>query len=320
METFYINSHGIKVIQKKKPQSGVKEGFEVFVLGLEEWDKVPPMLTAQIQLLDWLERLRVREAGELERIGREASLHFRPHFDRLNAHVHYVCLRDIDEQRKERPIRFFLTTNVFIMLGWNGVTSEHLKDWAESGTLTTPLDLACALGLRVLRHHQKQLESIEDQMDLIEEKILLSPMPWQLKQIITMHRRLLVLKRSINAHQSVFDRFKNIQKLQYGDLQEKLAFEMVQATLSVHQTHEMIESLREAYQAAVDNRANDIMKVLTLVATIILPITLLTGFFGMNFEFMPFLHQAYGMAVFYVLSAIIFLVVMIYFWKKNWLH
>ncbi|MDR3585292.1 MAG: hypothetical protein P4L59_08215 [Desulfosporosinus sp.] len=99
METFYINPEGIKVIQKKKPQSGVQEGFEVFVLGLEEWDKVPPVLSDQIQGLDWLGRLRVREVSELAKKVREGSLHFRPHFDRLNANVHYVCLRDIDEHQ-----------------------------------------------------------------------------------------------------------------------------------------------------------------------------------------------------------------------------
>ena len=320
METFYINPQGIKVIQKKKPQSGVKEGFEVFVLDLDQWDKVPPILSAQIQESDWLERLRVRETGELEKKVREGSLHFRPHFDRLNPNVHYACLRDIDEQKKERPIRFFLTTNVFIMLGWNGITAEHLSEWAQSGTLTTPLDLACALGLRVLRHHQKQLEMMEDQVDILEGTILMAPRPRQLNHIISMHRKILVVKRSLNAHQSVFERFKNIQKSQYGDLQGELILEMTQILLSVHQTHEMIESLREAYQAAVDNRANDIMKVLTLVATIILPITLLTGYFGMNFEFMPFIHDTYGIFVFYGLSIFIFLVVMFYFWKKKWLH
>jgi len=320
METFYISLQGIKIIQKEKPQSEVKEGFEVFVLGLEEWDKVPFVLSDQIQTSDWLERLRVRETGELEKKVREGSLHFRPHFDRLNENVHYVCFRDIDEHKKERPIRLFLTSKVCVLLGWNGLTQEHLTEWAQSGTLATPLDLACALGLRVLRHHQKYLEMTEDQMDLIEEKILLAPLSWQLKQIISLRRKILVSKRSLNAHQSVFGRFKNIQKVQYGDLQEELILEMTQASLSVHQTHAMIESLREAYQAAVDNRANDIMKVLTLVATIILPITLLTGFFGMNFKYMPSIYQPYGIVVFYGLSVLIFLVVMIYFWKKKWLH
>lgn len=156
-------------------------------------------------------------------------------------------------------------------------------------------------------------------MDLVEEKILLAPLPWQLKRIISLHRNILGLKRSLIAHQSVFERFKNIEKSQYGDLQEQLILELTQATLAVFQTHEMIESLRGAYQAAVDNKANEIMKVLTMVATIILPITLLTGYFGMNFDFMPFVQQPYGILVFYGLSSVIFLVVMIYFGKKKWI-
>jgi len=319
METFHINLQNIKVIQRKKPQAGVKDGFEVFVLGLEEWDKVPPMLSAQIQQTDWLERLRAREASELKRKAREGTLIFRPHFDRLNVNVYYVCLRDIDEQKNERPIRFFLTPNIFVLMGWSGITQEHLREWSQSGTLTTPLDLACSLGLRVLRHHLKHLEIIEDQQDLVEEQILLGPLPWQQTRIISLHRKILGLKRSLNAHQSVFERFKNIEKSQYGDLQEQLILELTQALLAVHQTHEMIESLREAYQAAVDNKANEIMKVLTLVATIILPITLLTGFFGMNFDIMPFIEHPYGVFVFYGLSFIIFLVVMTYFWKRKWL-
>jgi len=226
-----------------------------------------------------------------------------------------MCFRDLDEQLNELPIRFFLTSNVFVLLGWKGVNQERLADWAGRGILTNPLEFACALGLRVLRHHQKRLEIIEDQMDVIEEEILTATHAWQLKQIISLHRQILGVKRSLNAHQSVFARLKNIEKPEYGDLQEELIFEMQRVINNAHQTHDMIESLREAYQAAVDNRANDIMKVLTLVATIILPITLLSGFFGMNFDSMPFVHQPYGLLVFYGLSSIIFL----YFWKKKWL-
>ena len=77
--------------------------------------------------------------------------------------------------------------------------------------------------------------------------------------------------------------------------------------------------MREAYQAAIDNHANDIMKLLTLLATILLPINLLTSFFGMNFEVMPLIHTPYGIVVFSVLSAIIIIVVMAYFKMKKWL-
>lgn len=319
MEAFYINPQGIEIIRESESQSKAEEGFKLFVLGLEEWDQVPLLWPDHIeQQADWIEHLRERDTVELCARVKEGALVSNPRFERLCQNVHYMCFQDLDEQGNERPIRFFLTPDVVVLLGWNGVTQERLIEWAERGILTDPMEFACSLGLRVLRHHLQRLEIIEDQMDVLEEEILTASCVWQLKQIISLHRQILGLKRSLNAHQSVFGRLKNIEKPEYGDLQEELIFEMQRVINNAHQTHEMVESLRAAYQAAVDNRANDIMKVLTLVATIILPITLLTSFFGMNFGIMPFIHQPYGILVFYGLSFIIFLVVMIYFWKKKW--
>ena len=321
MEAFYINAEGIEEIGENEPQSKTEVGFKFIVLGLEEWDQVPLLWPDHSeQQLNWIERLREREAVELRAKVREGSLTFHPRFERLSKNVHYMCFRDIDDQRKEWPIRLFITSNLFVMLGWNGVNQEILTEWAQRGILANPIELSCALGLRILRHHQKRLDIIEDQMDVIEEEVLIVSRPWQLKRIISLHRQILGLKRSLNAHQSVFGRLKNIEKPEYGDLQEQLIFEIQRIINNAHQTHEMIESLREAYQAAVDNRANEIMKVLTLLATIILPIALLTGFFGMNFEIMPFIHRPYGILVFYSLTAFIFTGIMIYFWKKKWLE
>lgn len=310
----------MEVIKEREQSLEVEEGFKLFVLGSDQWDHVPLLWPDHaVQQTDWINRLRERDANKLQTRVKEGALVFHPRFERLNQDVHYICFRDIDEQRNERPIRFFLTSNVFVLMGWDGITQARVTEWAEQGILSTPLELASAFGLRALRHHQKRLDMIEDQMDLIEEEILIATHPWHLKRIIALHRQILGLKRSLNAHQGVMARLKNIEKPVYGGLQEELIFEIQRVINNVHQTREMIENLREAYQAAVDNRANDIMKMLTLVATIILPITLLTGFFGMNFQIMPLLYQPHGIFVFYGISVIIFLVVILYFWKKKWL-
>jgi len=321
MEAFYINSEGLEIINGNESRSKAEEGFKLFVLGHEEWDKVPLLWPDHIeQQGDWIKHLRERDAVELGAKVRESAIVFHPRFERLSKNVHYMCFRDIDVQRNECPIRIFLTTNIFVMLGWNGVNEDILREWAQRGILTNPIELACALGLRVVRHHQKRLDFIEDQMDVVEEDVLTVTHPRQLKRIISLHRQILGLKRSLNAHQNVFGRLKNIEKPEYGDLQDQVIFEVQRIINNSHQTHEMIESLREAYQAAVDNRANEIMKVLTLLATVILPIALLTGFFGMNFEFMPFIHQPYGLILFYGLSLTILMGVMAFFWKKKWLE
>lgn len=320
MESFYINSQRIEVIREGELKPIMEEGFKFYVLGRAEWDQVPLLLTEHIiEQPAWTEFLRMRVFNESQAKSKEGGLAFRPHFEQLSQGVIYICFRDLDEEMNERSIRFFISSNEFVLLGWEGFTADRLSEWAQRGTITNPIELACSFALRVLRHYQMRLEVIEDQMDLIEEEILMATSSWQMQRIISLHRLLLGLKRSLNANKNVIARLKNIQKSLHGDLQDELMFEMEHVTNNAHHTYEMIENLRGAYQAAVDNRANDIMKMLTLVATIILPITLLTGFFGMNFNVMPFVNQWYGIFAFYGLSTIIFLVVMIYFWKKKWL-
>ena len=254
MEAFYVNLQDIEIIRENEPQTEAEVGFKLIVLGNAEWDQVPLLWPDHVeQQSDWIERLRERDTMELREKAKESDIVFHPRFERLTQNVHYMCFRDIDEQRNEYPIRFFLTSNVFVLLGWSGIDQTRLTEWAQFGILANPLELACALALRVLRHHQKRLEIIEDQMDVIEEEILTATHAWQLLRIISLHRQILGFKRSLNAHQNVFARLKNIEKPVYGDLQEELVFEMQRVINNAHQTHEMIESLREAYQAAVDN-------------------------------------------------------------------
>ena len=64
---------------------------------------------------------------------REGVLVFQPRFERLSKNVHYMRFRDIDEQGNESPVRFFLTPDHFVLLGWNGVNQERLTEWAERG-------------------------------------------------------------------------------------------------------------------------------------------------------------------------------------------
>ena len=321
MEEFYISPQGIEDIQGSQPQSKEENGFKFQVLGAEEWDQVPLLgANDQEDQSDWIKRIREKDDDAKVRAKvRQGVLVFQPRFERLSKNVHYMRFLDIDEQRNDIPVRLFITPDRFVLLGWNGVNEERLTEWSERGILTNPIELACAIGLRVLRHHQERLDLIEDEMDVLEEEILTATRLWHLKRIIAIHRQILKLRRSLNAHQSVFGRMKNLEKPEFGDLQEELIVEMQHVINNAHQTHEMIESLRAAYQAAVDNRANDIMKVLTLVATIILPITLLTSYFGMNFEFMPFIHQPNGILIFYGISLIIILMVIMYLVKKKWI-
>ena len=77
--------------------------------------------------------------------------------------------------------------------------------------------------------------------------------------------------------------------------------------------------LREAYQSQLSIRQNDLMKVFTVVTAVFLPLTLLTGWYGMNFASMPELRWRYGYPAVILLGAVIVGVLLYWFRRKKWL-
>ncbi|MHB8124125.1 MAG: magnesium transporter CorA family protein [Desulfitobacteriaceae bacterium] len=307
MESFIVYSCSVKEIDSNFPpeDSIPPNNFRLVVLSDQEWDQIPKIFPKESNLsMDLL----------------TGNLAIHPLAKRLSPSTYLVCYRDIDSEGKELAISFLFSSSEFVMIGWNGITLEKIKAWAQSGILENPFNLAQVLGSRVLRHHQRRLEYFEDLMDNLEELILKGPRSTHLAKIIFLHRQVIGLKKSLNAHQYIFTRLANTITMDSPGIWQELVQDTQRELDNIRQSHELVENLREAYQAAVDNRSNDIMKWLTLLATILLPINLMTSFFGMNFENMPLLHKSYGIIVFYLASVIIAIVAFIFFWKKKWLR
>lgn len=77
--------------------------------------------------------------------------------------------------------------------------------------------------------------------------------------------------------------------------------------------------IREVYQAQIDIKQNKIMEILTIVTTLFLPLTLITGWYGMNFEYMPELKWKYGYPAMILVSVIVVVVCMWWFKRKKFL-
>ena len=80
---------------------------------------------------------------------------------------------------------------------------------------------------------------------------------------------------------------------------------------------EYILQIREMYQSRVDEQQNKVITVLTLITAIFLPLTLIAGWYGMNFEYMPELHYKYGYAVVCIISAVVVITEIIIFKIKK---
>ena len=82
---------------------------------------------------------------------------------------------------------------------------------------------------------------------------------------------------------------------------------------------DMTESVLNTYLSSVSNRMNEVMKVLTLIATIFIPLTFIVGIYGMNFANMPELGWRYGYFIILIVMAVIGVSLAIYFKRRKWL-
>ena len=88
---------------------------------------------------------------------------------------------------------------------------------------------------------------------------------------------------------------------------------------AIESLNQQLSLVREAYESELSNKTNQLMKVFTLVASIFLPLDLLTSFFGMSFEIMPLRHSCYSIHIVVVVMIVIVCLLIILFKRKDWL-
>jgi magnesium transporter len=93
----------------------------------------------------------------------------------------------------------------------------------------------------------------------------------------------------------------------------------IQVIDNVETFRDMIAGILDIYLSSVSNRLNIVMKVLTVIATIFMPLTFLAGVYGMNFKFMPELEWRWGYPLIWAVMVAMGISMLIYFRKKKWL-
>jgi magnesium transporter len=82
---------------------------------------------------------------------------------------------------------------------------------------------------------------------------------------------------------------------------------------------DMSSSLLETYLSSLSNKLNEVIKLLTIISTIFIPLTFLAGLYGMNFKYMPELESIWGYPAVLVLMLFVVVVMLTYFWRKKWI-
>lgn len=165
------------------------------------------------------------------------------------------------------------------------------------------------------------LESLEQQIAELEEALITSVKRDYIKEIILLRKKLLVLKR---YYEQLFDLAEAMEE----NGNELLSHRMVRyfhilttranrLSDSISNLRDYVSQVREAYQAEVDISQNMIMRLFTVITAIFLPLTLIVGWYGMNFS-MPEYKSVYGYPAVIALCAAVSLFSVIYFKKHRW--
>ncbi len=133
------------------------------------------------------------------------------------------------------------------------------------------------------------LEQIDDEIDALEDAIVLSPDDEQLQRVFHLKRRLVTLRRVVTPQRDLaartIEQIEDLPGLEAGtrDYFRDVYDHLIRVSDMVDSYRDLLTGVMDVYLSTVSNRLNVVMKQLTIVATVFLPITALTGFFGMNF-------------------------------------
>jgi magnesium transporter len=180
----------------------------------------------------------------------------------------------------------------------------------------------CLLDL-IIDNYFVVLEGMGDRIELLEEEVVANPDPQTVHAIHDLKRELILLRRSVWPLREVIGRLQREESPLIRDSTEIYLRDVYDHTIQVIDTVEtfrdLLSGMLDIYLSSVSNRMNEVMKVLTIIATIFIPLTLVAGIYGMNFQYMPELAWRWGYPSVWVVMLAIGAFMVAYFRRKRWL-
>jgi magnesium transporter len=292
----------------------------------------------------WIDIEGLKDVGLLERLGDSYGLHpliledilntdQRPKADDMESYI-YVVLKMLDFDRTSLEI---ISEQVSIVFGRNYVIS--LQEGRE-GDLFDPLRerirggkgrirrmgpdyLAYAMLDTIIDHYFLILEKFSERIEALEEELVSDPRPETLHQIHRLKREMIFLRKAAWPLREVINGLEKSEsplirpgtKIFLRDIYDH-AIHIID---SIETYRDMLSGMLDIYLSSVSNRMNQVMKVLTVIATIFMPLTFIAGIYGMNFKNMPEIGWPWGYPLVWLIMLGVAGVMVYFFKKKNWL-
>ena len=227
------------------------------------------------------------------------------------------------------------TTELTLVLGKNYVVTSHDVPMRSVSSMLDRVQKDERLmrrGVDFLAHDlidalvdniMPTIEEMDEKNDQLEAEALHEPKRETLMSIMQLKRSTLALTRVILPQREIMN---GLSRGEYALISERVQIyyrniydHLVRIEILAQGLRDMAESVLSTYLSSVSNRMNEVMKLLTLIATIFIPLTFIAGIYGMNFLNMPELKWRYGYFSILAIMAALGISLLVYFRRKKWL-
>ena len=291
----------------------------------------------------WINLDGIHQLDSIEKIGKHFKIHplvledimntgQRPKMEDFNDYL-FIVLKMLQYDEKEDETK---TEQVSLILSSKFVLSfqENEGDVFESVRERIRSDrgrirkmgvdyLAYSLIDAIVDNYFMVLEKIGEKIEDIEDELVKNPTPEVLHTIHRLKRELIFLRKSVWPLREVISRLERWDSPLIDksiDIYLRDVYDhTIQVIDALETFRDMLSGMLDIYLSSVSNRMNEVMKVLTIIATIFIPLTLIAGIYGMNFRYMPELESSWGYPMVYIIMLAIGAVMLVYFRRKKWL-
>jgi magnesium transporter len=227
------------------------------------------------------------------------------------------------------------TTELDLFLGANYVVSFHSQPLPFVEEMRRRCDgngpelargadfIAHALLDQLVDDYQPAVEELDDTLSRVEELVLAKPHPDVLQEILLLKRNTQRLRRTIIPQRDVVNRvargeFPRVVRPETHIYFRDIYDHVVRVEQLVESLRDLADGVLNTYLSAVNNRLNEAMRTLSVVATVLLPLTFIASIYGMNFEHMPELEWRYGYFAILGAMAVVALGMVAFFRIRRW--
>ncbi len=167
------------------------------------------------------------------------------------------------------------------------------------------------------------LEGVGERIEALEEEVVMEPCPETVREIHRLKRDMIFLRKAVWPLREVIG---SLERRESKLITEPVVIYLrdvydhtVQVIDTIEASRDMLAGMLDIYLSSISNRMNEIMKFLTIIGTIFIPLTFIAGVYGMNFQNMPELHWQWGYFGALGIMTIVALSMLVYFKRKKWL-